>query len=256
MFVGGNIGTPPLAFLAELRSDDVVVLELSSFQLIDLPFSPHIVVVLSVTPDHLNWHQDFDEYQQAKTAIAAHQSPSDLVVYVTENPVAAAIAATSPARRLPVGRPDGVHVHDEALHLCSTRIIDVAEVPLPGAHNLVNIGAAIAATAALVENDPSVIRAGIQTIEPLPHRLQTIAIRQGVTWVDDSLSTTPQTTMAAMAAFDRPQVLLLGGSGPEEHPCRIVRLTLVDPGRRSARCRLPPVLEVFPQITLYYLRHR
>lgn len=212
VFVGGNIGTTPLSFLPEVCSHDMVVLELSSFQLIDLGVSPHVAVVLSVTPDHLNWHRDLDEYQRAKASIAAHQTAEDLVVYAAESPVASTIAAASPARRIPVGRPEGVTVRDGGIYFGASRVIDVGDVPLPGAHNVVNVGAAIAATYGVAAGDHEIIRAGVRAIQPLPHRLQAVATKNGVIWVDDSLSTTPHTTMAAMAAFDRPQVLILGGS--------------------------------------------
>lgn len=213
VFVGGNIGTTPLAMLRQVQPEDLVVLELSSFQLMGLDTSPHIGVVLAVTPDHLNWHRDMAEYQQAKSAIAAHQSPRDLVVYAADNPPAARIAATSPARRrLPIGCRDGVHIRENGIYLVDTRIIDTSDVPLPGPHNLTNVAAAVAATHDLVGGDLNTIRAGIRAIQALPHRLQIIATRGGVTWVDDSLSTTPQTTIAAMAAFDGSKILILGGS--------------------------------------------
>jgi len=212
VFVGGNIGTTPLAMLAHVSHEDLVVLELSSFQLMDLHASPHIAVVLAVTPDHLNWHRDMAEYEHAKSAIARSQTPDDLVVYVADNAPATKIAATSPARRIPVGHPDGAHLHDSGLYLGETRLLEISGIPLPGPHNLTNIAAAIAATHDLVGGDKNIIQAGVRSIETLPHRLQVVATRNDVTWVDDSLSTTPQTTIAAIAAFNGPKVLILGGS--------------------------------------------
>ncbi|MEU6033900.1 UDP-N-acetylmuramoyl-L-alanine--D-glutamate ligase [Actinomadura sp. NPDC047616] len=212
VFVGGNIGTTPLALLPRIDPDDLVVLELSSFQLMDLQRSPQIAVVLAVTPDHLNWHRDMDEYEQAKSSIARYQTPDDLVVYAADNPPAARIAATGPARRVPVGDPEGVHLHDDAIYLRDTRVIETGDVPLPGPHNLTNIAAAIAATHDLIGGDHQAIRSAVRGLQALPHRLQVVATRNGVTWVDDSLSTTPQTTIAAMNAFDGPKILVLGGS--------------------------------------------
>ncbi|GAA4059350.1 UDP-N-acetylmuramoyl-L-alanine--D-glutamate ligase [Actinomadura miaoliensis] len=210
--VGGNIGTTPLALLPRIDPDDLVVLELSSFQLMDLQRSPQIAVVLAVTPDHLNWHRDMDEYEQAKSSIARYQTPDDLVVYAADNPPATRIAATGPARRVPVGDPEGVHLHDDAIYLRDTRVIETGDVPLPGPHNLTNIAAAIAATHDLIGGDHQAIRSAVRGLQALPHRLQVAATRNGVTWVDDSLSTTPQTTIAAMNAFDGPKILILGGS--------------------------------------------
>lgn len=211
VFVGGNIGTTPLALLPRIGPEDLVVLELSSFQLMDLHRSPQVAVVLAVTPDHLNWHRDMAEYEQAKSAIARYQTADDLVVYAADNPPAARIAASGPARRVPVGDPEGVHVRDGAVYMRDVRVLEAGDVPLAGAHNLTNVAAAIAATYDVV-GDRGVIRGAVRGLEPLPHRLQVVATRDGVTWVDDSLSTTPQTTVAAMAAFDGPKVLILGGS--------------------------------------------
>lgn len=213
VFVGGNIGTPPLEFLPELRAGDLVVLELSSFQLIDLTSSPQLAVVLAVTPDHQNWHPDLDEYHRAKASITAHQKLGDAVVYVAEDAIAARIAGQSQGRKIPVGSPDGVHLLDGGIYIGASRVLDVAEVPLPGVHNLINVAAAIAAAGEIAEVDKSTILAGVRALCPLPHRLTVVGTVSGVTYVDDSCSTTPEAAAAAMAAFDAPQVLILGGSG-------------------------------------------
>ncbi len=212
VFLGGNIGTPPLAFLADLRAGDLVVLELSSFQLMDLDRSPQVAVVLSITPDHLDWHRSLEEYVAAKGRIVAAQTPGDLVVYDASSPPAAAIAARSRASRVPVGAPEGVEVREGGVWIAGRRLLDAADVPLIGAHNLVNVAAATAATYDLVGGDAAHIRAGVRSLEPLPHRLQIVAA-DGVTWVDDSISTTPETAAAALASFDAPKLLILGGSG-------------------------------------------
>jgi UDP-N-acetylmuramoylalanine--D-glutamate ligase len=212
VFLGGNIGTPPLAFLAELRPDDVVVLELSSFQLMDLTRSPQTAVVLSITPDHLDWHRDLDEYRGAKAAIAAHQTARDTVVYDAASRAAAAIAAASRGRRVPVGRPQGAHVAGGAIHLGDVRVVDVADVPLLGAHNLTNVAAAVAAAWDLAGGDVAAIARGVRALRPLRHRLEVVGTAAGVKYVDDSISTTPETAAAAMRSFDAPQVVILGGS--------------------------------------------
>ncbi len=212
VFLGGNIGTPPLTFLPQLRADDVVVLELSSFQLMDLTVSPHVAVVLSITPDHLNWHRDLDEYYLAKGRIAAYQSTKDSVVYVADSPVATAVAETSRGQRIPVGTDESVHVQADGIYLGNTQVLEIADVPLLGSHNLTNVAAAIAAAYQVVGSDHAVIRSGIQALTPLPHRLTHVATVCGVTYIDDSCSMTPETAAAAMATFDVPQVLILGGT--------------------------------------------
>ena len=209
--LGGNIGVAALDFLPHVDKDDLVVLELSNLQLMDADRSPQIAVVLAVTPDHLDWHTDLDEYYAAKSAIAAFQQPDDLLVYVADNEVARQIAATSPAtRRIGVGEPDGFHATDAGIQFGEHVLVPVAGIPLRGSHNVRNLTAAVAATAELA--DVEAMRAGLASLTPLPHRLQPVAERDGVIWVNDSLSTTPETTRAAVEAYPEPKVVLLGGS--------------------------------------------
>jgi UDP-N-acetylmuramoylalanine--D-glutamate ligase len=216
--LGGNIGRPPLAFLDEVRADDVVVLELSNMQLMDLRISPRVAVVLAVTPDHQNWHTDLAEYHEAKASIAAYQKPDDVVVYDAGDEVASAIAARSPGARVPFGVGSAAHARADGVYRGDTRLLDAAEVPLRGAHNLANVAAAITAAETLPRLDPGqddmthAIIEGVRTLRPLPHRLTLVAQVGGVSWVDDSLSTTPETSIAAMAAYQGPKVLILGGS--------------------------------------------
>lgn len=212
VFLGGNIGIPPLRFLGQLTADDLVVLELSNMQLIDLARSPHVAVVLPVTPDHLNYHVDLDEYYASKASITAHQGQDDVVVFAANNEVAAKIALAGPGRHIPVGEPNGVQVSATGIVVEGIEVVPSADVRLRGQHNLENLAAAVGATYDLVGRDPEVVRAGVRGLEPLPHRLSPVAEVDGVLYVNDSLSTTPQTTCAAIAAFPEPKVLILGGS--------------------------------------------
>lgn len=212
VFLGGNIGIPPLQFLGELTADDLVVLELSNMQLIDLDRSPQVAVVLPVTPDHLNYHVDLDEYYASKTSITAHQGQDDVVVFAANNEVAAKIALASPGRHIPVGEPSGVQVSATGIVVEGIDAVSSADVRLRGKHNLENLAAAVGAAYDLVHGDLGVVRAGVRGLEPLPHRLSPVAEVDGVLYVNDSLSTTPQTACAAMAAFPEPKVLILGGS--------------------------------------------
>ncbi|HEY2044588.1 MAG TPA: UDP-N-acetylmuramoyl-L-alanine--D-glutamate ligase [Jatrophihabitans sp.] len=210
--LGGNIGVVPLQFLADMTAEDIVVLELSNFQLIDLPSSPQVAVVLPITPDHLNWHSDLDEYHQAKSAIAAWQKPDDTVVFDSANEVASRIAESSPGRKIPLRSPEGVEVRDSAIYVRGERVLEVSKIPLRGKHNVDNVAAAVAATFDLISGDLAALQRGVSGLHPLPYRLEPIADVAGVTYVNDSLSTTPETTMAAMAAYPETKVLILGGS--------------------------------------------
>lgn len=210
--VGGNIGKPPLAFLDEIRPEDWAVLELSNMQLMDARRSPHVAVVLPVTPDHLNWHPDVMEYYASKEPIAAFQSPDDTVVYATQNAVASHIAKLSPGRRIGVGSSDGFHIGDEGICLSDRVIVPRSCVRLRGRHNLENLTAAVAATYDILAADTDLIAEGISNVTPLPHRLAPVGKVDGVLYVNDSLSTTPETSRAAIAAFSEPKVVILGGS--------------------------------------------
>jgi len=193
----GNIGIPALEVLPRVQPDDVVIYELSSFQLWDLEYSPHIAIVLMIEPDHLDVHSSLDEYIAAKAAITARQTPEDVVIYYRDNAYARSIADSS---------------------LALTRIAypyDVSEweneLTLPGVHNRDNLAAAIAAASQYVD-DEEVIRRGIVAFEGLPHRLKFVAKKSGVLYYDDSISTTPGSAIAALASFEQPKVIILGGS--------------------------------------------
>lgn len=192
----GNIGVPALQVLSDIKDGDIVVYELSSFQLWDAVRSPHIAVVLGIEPDHLDVHASFEEYVAAKANIARHQTPNDTVIFYEHNQYSRAIAAQSPGRRVAYPFP----------------IDDVAgSLAIPGAHNVDNASAAVAAVREYTD-DVKVIRRGLAAFSGLPHRLKFVAEKNGVGYYDDSIATTPGSAIAAMRSFDTPKVLILGGS--------------------------------------------
>ncbi|MDO4781546.1 MAG: UDP-N-acetylmuramoyl-L-alanine--D-glutamate ligase [Candidatus Saccharibacteria bacterium] len=194
----GNIGVPALDVLERVRPDDVVVYELSSFQLWDLEKSPHIAVVLMIEPDHLDVHTDMADYVSAKANIAAHQSADDVVVYCQKNVASCGIAEMSAGQKVAFPQP-------------LTMVMQQA-ITLPGAHNQDNASAAVlAARAVLPELDEATICRGLAAFSGLPHRLKLVAERGGVRWYDDSISTTPGSAIAALRSFAEPKVLILGG---------------------------------------------
>src|SRR3990167_2727884 len=172
-YLGGNIGLPPLEFLASLKSDSWVVLELSSFQLQDLTKSPKIALVLMVTSEHLDYHRDLKEYIDAKRNILRFQSRSDFAIL---------------NRDYPASNESDIHT---------------ADILLPGKHNFENACAAsMAAYLAGVEipNIASVLK----EFRGLEHRLELVRIFNEVKYYDDSFSTTPETAVAAIEAFEEP----------------------------------------------------
>ncbi len=211
VFVGGNIGRPLLGQLVHMSRSSWVVLELSSFQLEPLHVSPHIALVTNVTPNHLDRHPTMEAYWAAKGQILAHQSPSDWAVLNADD------AWT--LRYRPRGRllrfsleavVEGAYLAGQHLMLLGEPLLDVAEVPLRGRHNLANVLAAAAvAHAAGIDRVP--MRAAIEAFKGVAHRLQTVAERDGVRFVDDSIATAPERSIAALQAYDEPVVLIAGG---------------------------------------------
>jgi UDP-N-acetylmuramoylalanine--D-glutamate ligase len=207
----GNIGTPALSVLSSISPDDIVVYELSSFQLWDLERSPKVSVVLLVEPDHLNVHAGFDDYVLAKANIAAHQRPNDVVIYHPNNEQSARIAATSSAQhKLRFMTPDAAYIVDGAVRIDNEVICRTDEVGLLGEFNLQNVCAAISA-AWQFTHDITAIATTVRHFKGLPHRLEFVTEKAGVRFYNDSFSSAPTATMAAVTAFNEPIILILGG---------------------------------------------
>lgn len=223
-YLAGNIGQPPVNLLGKLTPDDWVILELSSFQLQDLKKSPHIAVVLNVTPDHLDHHRDEAEYISAKKNLVRWQTPADFLVINQESITSLLFADETPAKTLFFSRQKSVGLGCFVEHrLGADQIIlrpdgqpeqvvcPVSAIKLIGAYNLENVTAAIAA-ASLVGVQLESLRRGVTSFSGLPHRLQFVATVKGVDYYDDSKATTPEATIAAILSFDRPVTLIIGGS--------------------------------------------
>ena len=211
----GNIGVPALELLPKIQPDDVVVYELSSFQLWDLESSPQIAVVLMIEPDHLDVHADMDDYVDAKSNITTHQTSDDVVIYHPTNQYSKRIADKSLGHKLRYNEVGNGSVYVESNNFCvQGRIIcDVNELRIAGAHNRENACAAITAT--LVFDDEITneqIIDGLNNFNGLPHRLKLVAEKNGVKYYDDSIATTPGSAIAALKSFDQPITIILGGS--------------------------------------------
>ena len=220
VFSGGNIGRPPLEFIDELQATDRVVLELSSFQLQDLDQSPHIAVVLSVAEDHLDYHADRAEYVDAKKPVCRYQTPGDILIVNRDCTTARTFADESPAAHWAFSTTTssipGAWIADGQLWACCPGaqpivICPVADLSLRGQHNWGNAAAAVAG--ALAFGAPATHFAeALRTFAGLPHRLEYVAERDGVTYYNDSLATTVDATCAAIRAFDAPLLLIAGGA--------------------------------------------
>jgi UDP-N-acetylmuramoylalanine--D-glutamate ligase len=211
VYLGGNIGVPPLTFLHSLTPDSWIVLELSSFQLIDLKYSPHLAVCLMVVPEHLNWHTDLNEYIAAKSQLFAHQTLDDFAIYFAGNMMSEQIAGNGRGQKLPYFARHGAFVENGQIIIDGQSICRVDELKLMGQHNWQNACAALTATWQ-ISQDVAAIRSSLTTFSGLEHRLEFVREVNGVKYYDDSFGTTPETAVVAIQAFSEPKVVVLGGS--------------------------------------------
>lgn len=219
VFLGGNMGKPPIAFLDEIRPNDLVILELSSFQLQDLDKSPHIAVILGITPDHLDHHATFEEYIEAKKNIMRFQKAKDFAIVDFDNKISASFAKETKAQRLFCSLTQEV---DSGAFLKVGSFIlrqgketwlfgEKGDTKLPGDHNIKNILIA-ATTANLLEVPVEIITKVVREFPGLPHRLEFLKEVDHVKYYDDSASTNPETTIAALHTFHEQLILIAGGS--------------------------------------------
>lgn len=220
VYLGGNIGVPPFTFLDTLKNTSWVVLELSSFQLQDMHQSPHIAVMLMITSDHLDYHADVNEYVDAKRNIVRWQQATDFAVLNRDYPATHESDIYTEGKVFQVSREreasgDGCFVRQGRLIVRrdgkEKEIMHMRDVLLPGRHNWENISAAtMAATLAGVSGKS--IADALRAFKGLEHRLELVREVRGVKYYDDSFSTTPETAIAAIEAFDNPEIIILGGS--------------------------------------------
>lgn len=211
VFLGGNIGTPPFTFMSKLTADSFVVLELSSFQLIDFKgTSPHIAVCLMVVPEHLNWHLDMAEYVTAKSNLFSHQTSDDIAIYFGDNDTSKQIASVSPGKHIPYYKEPGAAVVDGNIVIDNQVICGTNELKLLGLHNWQNICAAVTAVWQ-INQDVEPIKQVLTSFSGLEHRLEFVREINDLKFYNDSFGTTPETAMAAIEAFTQPEVVILGG---------------------------------------------
>lgn len=197
VYLAGNIGIPMLTILPKLHKSSIVILELSSFQLDHILFSPRIAVVLPVFPDHLDSHASYGEYVSAKMGIVEHQAKNDAVFFLNGSKDAQKVARRSKGKKISV-RP-------EAFTLFSPM-----DIKLPGMHNYRN--AVMAASVALyVGCAPAAVAKAAMTFSGLPLRLQRVRSVHHITFYNDSAATNPHATAAAIVSFTTPTVLIAGG---------------------------------------------
>jgi UDP-N-acetylmuramoylalanine--D-glutamate ligase len=207
----GNIGLSGLDVLGQIKPEDVVVYELSSFQLWDADVSPHVAVVLGIEPEHLDVHKDLNDYISAKANIAKHQKTEDLLVYKNGNQYAEQIAQLSSGTKVDYPNEATAHVRDGMFYYGVQELCSTGALKLPGAFNRENACAAINAVWPWVKDGNNIER-GLESFHGLPHRLKFVKSVNDVSFYDDSIATTPGSAIAALSAFEQPKVIILGGS--------------------------------------------
>ena len=231
VFLGGNIGKPLLCEIENITPDDFTVLELSSFQLHTvnrfenegLPFArlsfPHVAVVTNVSPNHLNWHTDMDEYIEAKKAVFTYMPEGGVLVTNCGNDITLNFGTESKKSGFKTrmfsakNNVGNIHLKGNEIYCGINKIIDTNDIVLPGRHNIENYMAAIGATYDFVTPDD--VKKVATTFGGVEHRLEFVREHNGVKYYNSSIDSSPARTMAALSAFGgeykRKIVLILGG---------------------------------------------
>lgn len=199
VFLGGNIGTPALDFLKDLKKDSFAILELSSFQLQDLDKSPPVAVVLDISSDHLDHHRTREEYVEAKRNILKYQKDDDLAILDGDSNTVKKIAENTKSKKYWFGKSDKILG------------VNFTSLNLIGEHNIKNAkAAAIVAQALGVKNE--IIQEALNKTMPRKHRLEFVKEHNGVKYFNDSAATIPESAIAAIRSFKEPKILIMGGS--------------------------------------------
>jgi len=214
VWLGGNIGTPLLPKVREMKADDFAVVELSSFQLMDMRRSPARAVVTNLAPNHLDVHKDMDEYVDAKKNIFRFQGQEDLLILNADNAITDSFTGNGITHRFSRQGKDA-HIRLENGVICrgGEEVLPAADILIPGVHNVENYMAAIGAVEGLVSD--GVIRTVAKTFGGVAHRIELVRVKDGVRYYNDSIASSPSRTVAGLRSF-RDQVLLIAG-GYDKH---------------------------------------
>lgn len=219
-WVGGNIGFPLVDRLDEIKPNDLVVLEVSSFQLEQMTISPHIAAVLNITPNHLDRHGTLEAYIAAKARILAYQKKGDVAVLNRDDPQSWKLHSRINSRLVTFGckKPDegieGTYCENGRLFSIENgktmELFSMDLIKLRGEHNLMNVLAACAIGRSTGFSVEALTKA-VADFTAVPHRLEFVRNWHGADWYNDSIATAPERTSAAVNSFTEPLVLMLGG---------------------------------------------
>ena len=206
--LAGNIGLPLLELLDVDPPPEFWVIELSSYQAREA-MHPEVAVILNFFPEHLDWHGTEQRYFDDKLALVTEAAPKVVVLNAAE-PRFPALDLPATTRTIWFNDMDGWHLRDWELYRGARRVLDTRKLPLPGRHNRLNLCAALAAIDGL-GLDAASLAVNALTFKPLPHRLQLLGSRDGIEFVNDSISTTPHASLAALDCYKGRQVAILVG---------------------------------------------
>jgi UDP-N-acetylmuramoylalanine--D-glutamate ligase len=210
-YLAGNIGVPAVSLLgSNLSSDDFVVLEMSSFQLSDFNYSPHIAVCLMITQDHLDWHGKISDYLASKKNIVAHQSEDDIVVYLATNEKSKLLAESSKGMRIPYLQKPGAEIINRNIVIDDQIICSLDEIALLGVHNQENICAAVTCVWQIT-SDSAAIKKVITSFTGLKNRLEFLSDKDGIKYFNDSFASAPDAAIAAIRSLPSKKVVIIGG---------------------------------------------
>ncbi len=209
VWLGGNIGTPLLPLARQMKAEDFAVVELSSFQLMDMTRSPARAVVTNLAPNHLDVHRDMEEYVEAKKNIFAFQNENGLLVLNHDNAITDAFIGNG--KTVKFSRQGEAHVclQGDVITRGGEVVLNTADILLPGVHNIENYMAAIAAVEGLVSDDT--IRAVAKNFGGVEHRIELVRIKDGVRFYNDSIASSPSRTIAGLRSFREKVILIAGG---------------------------------------------
>ena len=215
--LGGNIGIPLFTKLNEIMPNDVIVLELSSFQLMEMEISSEIAAITNITPNHLNIHKDYEEYIESKKNIFKYQNENAIVVLNADNELTNACKNEANGKVIMFSSTqkldNGYIVEDGIIKKCEDgirrHILNTSDLKLKGIHNFQNVCTALALTETLVDTDNAVET--IKEFSGVHHRLELVRIIDGVEWYNDSASTSPTRGISALNSFNNKEIILIAG---------------------------------------------
>ena len=264
VWLGGNIGTPLLSSVPEMKPEDYAVVELSSFQLMDMRRSAERAVITNLAPNHLDVHKDMQEYIDAKKNVYLYQNRDGLLVVNADNAITAPLLGNGATHYFSRQKTveNGVYLRDGVIYRAKNgiaeRVMEQKEILLPGIHNVENYMTAIAVTEGLV-SDASILEVA-RNFGGVEHRIELVRVKDGVRFYNDSIASSPSRTIAGLRSFPEQVILIAGGYdkhipydvlGPEicQHVKKLFLTGATAEKIREATVNAPEYREGFPEIT-------